>query len=72
MRYFLLVFVLLSVLVVSVLGFRGSMSRKPPLQFFDDMDQQLKLLPQKEADFFCRQSQFTFAHRRHSCSRRSF
>lgn len=52
MRYFLLGFVLLSVLVVSVLGFRGSMSRKPPLQFFDDMDQQLKLLPQKEADFF--------------------
>ena len=52
MRYFLLVFALLCVLVVSVLGFRGSMSRKPPLQFFDDMDQQLKLLPQKESDFF--------------------
>src|SRR5688572_16740452 len=52
MRYFLPGFVLVCVLVVSVLGFRGSISRKPPLQFFDDMDQQLKLLPQKEADFF--------------------
>lgn len=46
MRYFLLVFVLLFVLVLGVFGFRGSLSRKPPLEFFDDMDRQLKLRPQ--------------------------
>ncbi|MEO7675268.1 MAG: cytochrome c, partial [Verrucomicrobiota bacterium] len=49
MRYFLLVFVLLVVLVVGVFGFRGSLSRKPPLEFFDDMDRQLKLRPQTVA-----------------------
>lgn len=52
MRYFLLGFVLVCVLVVSVLGFRGSISRKPPLEFFDDMDRQLKLRPQADAGFF--------------------
>lgn len=52
MRYFLLGFVLLCVLVVSVLGFRGSMSRKPPIEVFPDMDRQLKLRPQTTADFF--------------------
>ena len=46
MRYFLLAFFLLCVLVVGVFGFRGSLSRKPPLEFFDDMDRQLKLRPQ--------------------------
>lgn len=50
MRYFLLVFVLLCVLVVGVFGFRGSLSRKPPLEFFDDMDRQLKLRPQTVAN----------------------
>ncbi len=52
MRYFLLGLVLLCVLVVSVAGFRGSMSRKPPIEVFPDMDRQLKLRPQTEADFF--------------------
>jgi len=51
MRYFLLGFVLLCALVVSVMGFRGSLSRKPPLEFFDDMDRQLKLRPQTEFSF---------------------
>ena len=49
MRYFLLAFLLLCVLVVGVFGFRGSLSRKPPLEFFDDMDRQLKLRPQTVA-----------------------
>jgi len=52
MRYFLLVFLLLVALVVGVLGFRGSLSRKPPLEFFDDMDRQLKLRPQADFSFF--------------------
>ncbi len=52
MRYFLLGFVLLCVLVVSVAGFRGSTSRKPPIEVFPDMDRQLKLRPQTDASFF--------------------
>ncbi len=52
MRYFLLGFLLLGVLVVSVAGFRGSKSLRPPIEIYDDMDRQLKLRPQTEAGFF--------------------
>lgn len=52
MRYFLAVWLLLVVLVVGVLGFRESLTRKPPLEFFDDMDRQFKLRPQQTFDFF--------------------
>ncbi len=51
MRYFLLSFFLICVFVVSVAGFRGSTSRRPPIEMFDDMDRQLKLRPQKEFGF---------------------
>jgi mono/diheme cytochrome c family protein len=52
MRYFLLGFLLLAVLVVSVAGFRGSKSAKPPLEVFPDMDRQAKLRPQTVDSFF--------------------
>ena len=52
MRYFLVGFLLLGVLVVSVAGFRGSKSRRPPIEVFPDMDRQLKLRPQTLANFF--------------------
>jgi len=52
MRYFLVIVVLLGVLSVSILGFRGSISRKPPIEIFPDMRRQLKLRPQNTADFF--------------------
>lgn len=52
MRYFLLLWFLLVVVGVSVLGFRGDLSRKPPLEVFDDMDRQFKLKPQQAFDFF--------------------
>ena len=52
MRYFLLGVLLLVLLVVSLAGFRGSMSRKPPLEVFPDMDRQLKLRPQTVNGFF--------------------
>lgn len=52
MRYFLVGFILLGVLVVSVAGFRGSKSRKPPFEVFPDMDRQLKLRPQTVDPFF--------------------
>ncbi|HTI97281.1 MAG TPA: cytochrome c [Dongiaceae bacterium] len=52
MRYFLLIFALAVALVVLIAGPRGSMSRKPPISIFPDMDKQMKLLPQKDDSFF--------------------
>jgi mono/diheme cytochrome c family protein len=52
MRYVLLVFLLIGVAVVSVAGFRGDKSRRPPIELFPDMDRQPKLRPQTTAEFF--------------------
>lgn len=52
MRYFLLILLLLAASVVGIAGFRGQMSRKPPLEVFDDMKRQPKLRPQKPFAFF--------------------
>ena len=52
MRYFLAGFLLLCVLGISIAGFRGSKSRKSPLEIFPDMDRQLKLRPQNVDTFF--------------------
>ena len=52
MRYFLLGFFLLCVAVVSIAGFRGSLSRNPPIEVFPDMDRQPKLRPQTRNNFF--------------------
>ncbi len=52
MRYFLLGFVFLCVAVVSIAGFRGDKSRRPPLEIFPDMDRQPKLRPQTFNEFF--------------------
>lgn len=52
MRYFVAGFALLAVLVVGVLGFRGDLKRKPPLQIFPDMKVQPKLHPQSSSAFF--------------------
>lgn len=52
MRYFVTGFLLLCVLVVGVAGFRGSLSRKPPIEIFPDMDRQPKLRPQTRGSFF--------------------
>jgi mono/diheme cytochrome c family protein len=38
--------------IVGIAGFRGGMSRKPPIEVFSDMDRQLKLRPQKQNGFF--------------------
>jgi len=38
--------------VVGIAGFRGGMSRKPPIEIFPDMNRQLKLRPQEPDDFF--------------------
>ncbi len=42
----------LVLLVVGLLGFRGSSSRKPPLEIFPDMDRQPKLRPMEPNRFF--------------------
>jgi mono/diheme cytochrome c family protein len=55
MRYLLLTLLLLTVLTVSLAGFRGSISRQPPLELFPDMARQPKLRPQKSDPLFADQ-----------------
>ena len=52
MRYFLLIFALCVVVVVAVAGKRGSLSRRPPIELFPDMNRQPKLRPQTPDVFF--------------------
>jgi mono/diheme cytochrome c family protein len=59
MRYFLLGFVLLCVMIAGIAGLRydhgGSRSRRPPIEVFPDMDRQPKLRPQAHNSFFADQ-----------------
>jgi len=52
MRYLSLATFFIVVLAVSILGFRGSISTKPPLELIPDMDHQAKYKPQAESPFF--------------------
>ncbi len=52
MRIFLAIYVFAIVATVSILGFRGSNSTKPPLEVFPDMDRQARYKPQAENEFF--------------------
>jgi mono/diheme cytochrome c family protein len=52
MRYVLLVFALLVVMVIGIAGRRGDLSRRPPIELFPDMDRQPKLRPQEPNKFF--------------------
>src|SRR3954468_18179884 len=52
MRYAYLVLALAIVGTVSIMGFRGSISTKPPLEVFPDMDRQAKYKPQSASPFF--------------------
>jgi len=52
MRYVYLTIFLIVVLGVSIFGFRGSLSTRPPLEVFPDMDHQAKYKPQAESKFF--------------------
>ena len=49
---FALIGAALGAAVVGIAGFRGGLSRQPPIEVFPDMDRQLKLRPQKPDDFF--------------------
>lgn len=52
MRYVYLTIFLIVVLGVSIMGFRGSISTRSPLEVFPDMDHQAKYKPQAESAFF--------------------
>src|SRR5580692_7840903 len=52
MRYFLLIFLLCVVTVVGIAGRRGSLSRRPPIELFPDMNRQPRLRPQTPDEFF--------------------
>jgi mono/diheme cytochrome c family protein len=52
MRYAYLVLFFIVISAVSILGFRGSLSQRPPLEVFPDMDRQPKYKPQSESAFF--------------------
>jgi hypothetical protein len=52
MRYFLFGWAVLVVLVVSIAGFQGGMSRRTPIEVFPDMDRQPRLRPQEPNRFF--------------------
>jgi mono/diheme cytochrome c family protein len=51
MRYFLAFFAVTCALVFLVAGRRGDLSRRPPIEIFDDMDRQFKLRPQAVSGF---------------------
>lgn len=51
--YFILIFLVSAAAVFAILGLPGgSISRKPPIEVFPDMDRQLKLRPEAPSDFF--------------------
>ena len=52
MRYAYYTLAFLVVLLLSVMGFRGMKSSRPPIEVFPDMDHQAKYKPQAESKFF--------------------
>lgn len=52
MRYFLALFILATLGIIMVAGFRGDKSRRTPFEIIPDMDRQPKLRPQTKASFF--------------------
>lgn len=52
MRYAYYTLAFAVVLLLSVMGFRGSLASRPPVELFPDMDHQAKYKPQAESKFF--------------------
>jgi len=52
LKYFFILFGLLVILVVSIAGFRGQKSSRPPIEIFPDMDHQPKVKSQVPSSFF--------------------
>ena len=51
MRYFIPIFLIITVSVVSIMGFRGSFTENTPLEVFPDMDRQAKFKSQTKNSF---------------------
>lgn len=56
LKYYFAILIAGVVLVLSMAGFRGSFSKKPPIEIFPDMDHQQKFQPQHQNKFFADQS----------------
>lgn len=52
MRYFFAIFILTIAAVYLIAGKQGDMSRRPPIEIFDDMVRQSKFRPQQPNNFF--------------------
>ena len=52
MRYFVPVFIIIVLTVISILGFRGSFTENTPIEVFPDMDRQAKFKSQTINPFF--------------------
>jgi mono/diheme cytochrome c family protein len=52
LRYFFIAFILITVAIVSLAGFRGEKSSEPPVQIFPDMKVQPRYDPQHTSTFF--------------------
>jgi mono/diheme cytochrome c family protein len=52
LRVFFLIFILAAIAVVSLAGFRGIHSAKPPIEIFVDMVRNPRFDPQHESDFY--------------------
>lgn len=52
MRYAYYTLAFLCLLTVSVMGFRGMLSTRPPIEVFPDMDRQARFKPQTASKFF--------------------
>ena len=52
MRQFFIIYFFLVALVLTVFGFRGCKSTKPPIEVFPDMDRQAKFHEQGRSEFF--------------------
>jgi cytochrome c5 len=52
LRGFFVIFVLCTIAIIAVFGFRGQISTQPPLEVFPDMVRQMKVRAQAPLDFF--------------------
>jgi len=52
LRGFLVIFLLCTIAIIAVFGFRGQISTAPPLELFPDMVRQMKVRAQAPLDFF--------------------
>jgi hypothetical protein len=52
LRGFLVIFLLCTIAIIAVFGFRGQVSTAPPLEVFPDMVRQMKVRAQAPLDFF--------------------